>query len=642
MSIKQDDWRLSAWALNEHDALTDDDKQEIEAALQDNAELQQAVCELRAAAGLMKKTFAMDTLQTLSKQQRDKVLKNAAPKASLMVLFRPLAVAGIAIAVAMALLAPMTTSASKEADESMHLSLMEPPAIKNGDSYQYSSSDGSAHAYMSIAGEEHGVIIEKPEKNNYNAISDNGFKDLRIQGNDFSTFSIDVDTASYSDVRSHLQQYGRLPMRRSVRIEEMINYFDYHYAGPDTASAHPFRYHVESSICPWQTKHRLLRIGIQGKRIAKADRPATRLVFLLDVSGSMSNHNKLGLLKQAFSMLVKQLDERDQVAIVTYAGSSGLVLAPTSGDNKQTILDALNRLNAGGSTNGAGGIQQAYSIAQDMFKQDAENRVILATDGDFNVGISDQTSLVEFIKQKAQSGIFLNIHGYGMSNRQDGTMEAMSNNGNGTYAYIDNIREAQKVMVDDLTGSLVTIAKDVKIQCVFNPQHVAAWRLIGYENRLLKKEDFNNDTKDAGEIGAGHNVTAIYEIIPAGTALPKADVDPSPFIKQEVPAEAKQAINASPAWLQLRLRYKAPQGQTSMLLQEDVVIHERTFAETSSGFRWAASIAAFGMQLRQSPHKGDVTWSQILEMARKAKGPDQHGHRAECIRLIEMAQHLEQ
>ncbi len=486
--------------------------------------------------------------------------------------------------------------------------------------------------------------------NAYDKHSESNFKDPSIPGHDFSTFSIDVDTASYADVRAQLRNHNMLPHPQTVRIEEMINYFDYHYEAPTSLSNDAFRCHVASSQCPWQAAHRLLRIGIKGKELAPSERPASNLVFLIDSSGSMSHSNKMGLLKRSFKLLVNQLDERDTVSIVTYAGSSGIALAPCSADNKRQIINALNNLSAQGSTNGASGIQLAYQLAQAHYKEGGNNRIILATDGDFNVGMTGRHALLELIKSKAQLQICLSIHGYGMDNRQDGMLEEISNNGNGSYAFIDNLNEANKVMVKDLSGSLLCIAKDVKIQCVFNPHHVAAWRLIGYENRVLDAQDFKDDSKDAGDIGAGHNVTALYEIIPKGVALPTTNnVDPNPFITPDTAAKQATTSNSKPtdeqaaaAWLQLRIRYKEPDGFTSKELSQDFQVQDHSFASMDENFRWSASISAFGMLLTESTHKGLTTWPMLLEIARKSRGMDRYGYRAECIQLMECARDLQQ
>jgi len=424
-----------------------------------------------------------------------------------------------------------------------------------------------------------------------------------------------------------------MPPKGAVRIEEMINYFDYEYAGPGPRSEHPFAANVEIAECPWEPKHRLARIAIQGERLAADKRPQSNLVFLVDVSGSMDSPQKLPLLVQGLKLLVNKLDKRDKVAIVVYAGAAGQVLPPTAGDNHAAILAALDNLSAGGSTNGGAGIQLAYKIAEQNFVKQGVNRVILATDGDFNVGISDRGGLKALIEEKAKSKVFLSVLGFGSGNYRDGAMEELSNSGNGNYAYIDSIKEAQKVLVEQMGGTLVTIAKDVKIQMFFNPHKVLGYRLIGYANRRLNKQDFNDDKKDAGDIGAGHSVTALYEIIPANGALPGPRVDANPFVTKPAPA----GVNMN-ALFQVRLRYKMPDADTSTLIKANIVDHGEMFAGASKDYQWSAAVAAFGMLLRDSPHRGHTTYGSVLEIAGAAKGADKHGYRAEFLEIVKRAQ----
>ncbi len=465
----------------------------------------------------------------------------------------------------------------------------------------------------------------------------------RIQHNEFkraieehtSTLSIDVDTASYANVRRYLNG-GSLPPPDAVRIEEMINYFSYEYAPPQKTARHPFSAHVEIAACPWKPQHRLARIALKGKTMDQKERPPTNLVFLLDVSGSMSSADKLPLLVQSMKLLVARLGKNDKVAIVVYAGAAGLVLDSTTCDEKATINQALDRLKSGGSTAGAAGIQLAYDVAKKNFIKQGVNRVILATDGDFNVGISDRGGLTRLIEARAKTGVFLSILGFGTGNYKDATMEELSNRGNGNYAYIDTLKEGRKVLVEQLAGTLVTIAKDVKIQIFFNPKKVEAYRLIGYENRLLAKEDFNDDKKDAGEIGAGHAVTALYEIVPVGVEMPTLKVDPNPFVAKAKPSP----LADSDAWFRLRLRYKHPDGDDSTLMEKDVKDEGKQFDRSTADFQWASSVAAFGMVLRNSPHKGDANLKAILEIAKSSKGNDPHGYRAEFLELVERAMRL--
>ncbi len=466
----------------------------------------------------------------------------------------------------------------------------------------------------------------------YAAIVENPFK--AVMQEPVSTFSIDVDTASYANVRRFLTQ-NTLPPPGAVRLEEMINYFAYEYAQP--TGDDPFAVHVEVAQCPWQAKHRLVRIGIAGREMAVDQRPPSNLVFLIDVSGSMQDANKLALVKTGLRLLTEQLSENDRVAMVVYAGSSGQVLASTPGNQKETILAALDQLEAGGSTNGAGGIEQAYQVAVESFIKGGANRVILCTDGDFNVGVTDESQLVNLIEGKAKSGVFLSVLGFGMGNLKDATLEKLSDKGNGNYAYIDTEREARKVLVEQLSGTLVTIAKDVKLQLEFNPARASAYRLIGYENRLLAKEDFNDDTKDAGEIGAGHTVTALYEVIPAGEPTPTPEVDELEY--QVVPGPT-EAAKQSKDLLTLKLRYKQPDGDVSKLIKTRVADSDQKIGQASKDYQFAASVAAFGMLLRHSPHAAGMNFGAVLELAQPGLATDKEGYRAEFIELVKKAQEL--
>ncbi|MDB6150922.1 MAG: hypothetical protein JWQ44_2370 [Chthoniobacter sp.] len=492
----------------------------------------------------------------------------------------------------------------------------------------------------------------------YDAITDNAF--LSVRDNPLSTFSIDVDTASYSNVRRFLNQQ-QLPPKGAVRIEELINYFDYEYPQPEGDA--PFSATMEVATCPWKPEHRLVRIGLKGRELAHDKRPPSNLVFLVDVSGSMEPENKLPLVKKSLRLLVDQLSDNDTVSIAVYAGASGCVLDPTN--KKSEIRAALDKLESGGSTNGASGIRLAYELAEKSFIKEGANRVILLTDGDFNVGITNQSELVELIEKKAKSGVFLTVLGFGMGNLKDSTLEKLADKGNGNYGYIDTLLEGKKMLVDQMSGTLVTIAKDVKIQVEFNPAQVAGYRLIGYENRVLKKEDFNDDTKDAGEIGAGHTVTALYEVVPANAKLPglpgvdplkyqggaragervatqrgaedaQAKDDPAGRVSSDqAPSPAAKA--ASTEMLTLKLRYKAPQGDTSKLLEFPLTDDGKSYERSSKDFRFAAAVASFGMLLRDSPHKGAANWSSTLELAAEGKGADRSGYRAEFVGLVERA-----
>ncbi len=465
----------------------------------------------------------------------------------------------------------------------------------------------------------------------YDRIHHNPFR--RVGVDHTSTFSIDVDTASYANIRRFLREQGQLPPKDAVRIEEMLNYFPYAYEPPARESKAPFRAHVHVATCPWNPQRRLARIAIKGRIIPRAERPPANLVFLLDVSGSMRPANKLPLLKASMAELVRGLEDEDRVAIVVYAGAAGLVLPSTPGSEKETIQAALGQLDAGGSTNGGAGIELAYRIAANNFIEGGTNRVILATDGDFNVGVTNQGDLTRLIEKNAKTGVFLSALGFGTGNYQDSRLEAVTNIGNGNYAYIDSLREGRKVLVEEAAGTLITIAKDVKIQVFFNPDRVAGYRLIGYENRLLKTQDFNDDKKDAGEIGAGHAVTALYEIVPKGEAVPAPGSDPNPFIR----GVRKPDRETHPALFRLRLRYKQPDGARSTLLEEDVTDRGGDFENAGQEFRWAAAVAAFGMLLRDSEHKGNATWENVYETARNAVGADPGGYRKEFLDLVKRA-----
>ncbi len=459
----------------------------------------------------------------------------------------------------------------------------------------------------------------------YDGIEENIFHEALKKP--LSTFSIDVDAASYSNIRRFINN-GQRPPKDAVRIEEMINYFDYDYNQP--SSEHPFEVITEISTAPWNEKHKLVHVGLQGKRIPTENLPPSNLVFLIDVSGSMNDPNKLPLLKSSFKMLVEKLREQDHVAIVVYAGAAGLVLEPTSGAEKRTILDAIDRLEAGGSTAGGEGIKLAYAVAKEHFKKDGNNRIILATDGDFNIGESSNAAMERLIEEKRKSGIFLTVLGYGMGNYKDSKMEVLANKGNGNYAYIDNITEARKVLVNEFGGTLFTIAKDVKLQIEFNPTIVKAYRLIGYENRLLKDEDFNNDKKDAGELGAGHTVTALYEIIPVGVESEFFKVDDLKYQKTKIDPDAYK----SKELMTIKLRYKQPDKDVSKLIVHPLNDSNILLAKTSNNFRWSASVAAFGMLLRESEYVKDFTYDQVVQLAEGSRGHDKEGYRIEFINMV--------
>ncbi|HKR01478.1 MAG TPA: VWA domain-containing protein [Pyrinomonadaceae bacterium] len=465
----------------------------------------------------------------------------------------------------------------------------------------------------------------------YSHIDENPF--LEVARAPLSTFSIDVDTASYSNTRRFLKE-GQLPPKDAVRIEELINYFAYDY--PQPAGDAPFSVTAEVSEAPWNPAHRLVHIGLQGKRIPMESMPPANLVFLLDVSGSMNDPRKLPLVKSAMKMLAEQLTARDRVAMVVYAGSSGLVLPATPGDRKGEILSAIDRLEAGGSTNGGEGIQLAYRIAQENFIKGGVNRVILATDGDFNVGVTSEGELVRLIEEKRQGGVFLSVLGFGTGNVKDNMMEKLADKGNGNYAYIDSLGEARKVLGEQVGGTLFTIAKDVKIQVEFNPKQAAAYRLIGYENRLLRDQDFNDDTKDAGEIGAGHTVTALYEVVPFGQKYENPGVDP---LKYQEPVKPSEMANSSEL-MTVKLRYKEPDKDESKLVSVSLADAKNKLGAASENFKFASAVAAFGMLLRDSRYKSGASYNKVLELARSSTGADAQGYRAEFIQLVEAARTL--
>ncbi|MDD2338511.1 MAG: VWA domain-containing protein [Geobacteraceae bacterium] len=463
----------------------------------------------------------------------------------------------------------------------------------------------------------------------YDRVNENPF--LKVLNNPLSTFSIDVDTASYTNVRRFINS-GKLPPPDAVRIEEMINYFTYDY--PHPTGNMPFSFTTELTDTPWKQGNRLLLIGLQGVKIATDKLPPANLVFLVDVSGSMEQENKLPLLIQSFKLLVGQLRKQDTVAIVVYAGQAGLVLPATSGDHKKQILAALESLHAGGSTAGGEGIRLAYRIAGENFIKKGNNRVILATDGDFNVGASSDAEMERLIEEKRKDGVFLSVLGFGMGNYKDSKMQKLADRGNGNYAYIDNLPEARKVLVSQFGGTLLTIAKDVKLQVEFNPAKVKSYRLIGYEKRKLRPEDFADDTKDAGELGSGHTVTALYEIVPMDGVSPT---------RQELTYQTIQIKNGahiSSELATIRFRYKKSDGDTSREIVRKIAATPVARNQASENIRFAAAVAEWGMILRDSEHKASASYAQILGMARSAKGIDTQGYRAEFIRLVEMAELL--
>ncbi len=447
-----------------------------------------------------------------------------------------------------------------------------------------------------------------------------------------STFSIDVDTGAYANVRRFLNA-GQLPPQDAVRVEEMVNYFDYSYTPPASRDV-PFRVATEVAPAPWNPQALLMKIGIKGFDIPAAERPPANLVFLIDVSGSMQSPDKLPLLKNAFRLLTDQLTARDRVSMVVYAGSSGVVLEPTAGDQKQKIREAIDRLEAGGSTNGAEGIERAYQLAHDAQIKHGINRVVLATDGDFNVGVVNYEALVDMAERQRTSGVALTTLGFGTGNYNDQLLERLADAGNGNYAYVDTLSEARKVLVTELSSTLFTIAKDVKIQVEFNPAAVVEYRLIGYENRMLAREDFNNDKVDAGEIGAGHRVTALYEVVPVGKT---GRLEPLRYGQKP----AASAARASSELAFVRLRYKKPDADTSQLLEYPIAKSSvATLERLSPDFRFAASVAAFGQLLRGGKYVGNFGYDEVERLARGALDEDPQGYRREFLSLVKLADSL--
>lgn len=525
-------------------------------------------------------------------------------------------------------------------DETKKMVPAPPPSetLKDGEVFlkvEQMNGTTDQNAVMPPAIDKNQMIIEEKENFNtedYDNIVENKF--LAATQNPLSTFSIDVDEAAYSNVRRYLES-GSMPPAGAVRIEEMINYFDYNYPKPDNGD--PFTVNTEISDCPWNSQHKLVHIGLQGKEIPVDNLPASNMVFLVDVSGSMDEPNKLPLVQASMNMLVDQLREKDKVAIVVYAGNAGLVLPSTSGVNKVKIKEAIDNLEAGGSTAGGEGIKLAYKIAGENFIKNGNNRIILATDGDFNVGPSSDDELVRMVEKERKSGVFLSVLGYGMGNYKDNKMQQLADKGNGNHSYIDNINEARKVLVSEFGSTLFTIAKDVKIQIEFNPAKVQAYRLVGYENRMLASEDFNDDAKDAGELGSGHTVTALYEVIPVGV---KDDftklVDPLKYQSND-----KKIVSSNTNEIMtIKLRYKKPDEDISKLITHSVIDNHTEMVNTSDNFRFSAAVAEFGLLLRSSEYKQQSTYNQVISLAKAAKGNDDNGYRAEFIRLVQAATSL--
>ena len=467
----------------------------------------------------------------------------------------------------------------------------------------------------------------------YESFGENRFK--TVSKEPLSTFSLDVDAASYSNVRRMINQ-GVMPPSDAVRVEEMINYFDYQYETPSGNA--PIAIHSELTTCPWNTKHYLVKVGVKAKDIPTKELPASNFVFLIDVSGSMYGPTRLDLVKSSMKLLVNNLREEDRVAIVVYAGAAGQVLPSTSGSDKAKIMEAINNLTAGGSTAGGAGIKLAYQIAENNFIKDGNNRIVLCTDGDFNVGVSDNKELEKMIETKRQSGVFLTVLGYGMGNYKDSKMQVLAQKGNGNHAYIDNLQEANKVLVNEFGGTMHTVAKDVKIQIEFNPGNVTQYRLIGYESRLLQDEDFNDDIKDAGELGAGHTVTALYEIIPSGVESSFNQIDPLKYQQTEIQKVPAETVH-SDELLTVKLRYQGLDGGSSKKIEKTVMIKDAQKAP-STDFQFIMSAALFGQLLKKSPFVTKANYADVIELANKGTGNDPNGYRKEFVRLVKTVEQL--
>ena len=477
------------------------------------------------------------------------------------------------------------------------------------------------------------ILSSPPQQRNaetYKEIKENSF--VAVAQQPVTTFSADVDRAAYANVR-RIIGYGQIPPKDAVRIEEMVNYFDYDYPAPEEGSVSPLRVSPELAPAPWNPNHLLLRIGLQAKKIDLAQAPPSNIVFLIDVSGSMDEENKLPLLKSSFKMLLGQLRPDDKIAIVTYANGTKVALPSTSVKDKEKIIKVLDNLYASGGTSGGRGIQLAYEQAQKSFIKNGNNRIILATDGDFNIGINNTTDLEKFIEKQRESGIYMSVLGFGIGNYRDDMAETIADKGNGNYAYIDNITEAKKVLVNELSGTLFAVAKDVKLQLEFNPKYVKEYKLIGYENRMLANEDFTNDKKDAGEIGAGHTVTALYELVPSDGKVAQS----LRYQSQELNEKGKGNELGF-----LKIRYKDPKVKDakSVEITEPLVFNKKALKETTTDYRFAASVAEFGILLRDNSNKANATYDQVIELAEGAIGKDPEGYRKEFVRLVKSVKML--
>ncbi|MFC1672030.1 von Willebrand factor type A domain-containing protein [Planctomycetota bacterium] len=646
--MKIDQILLTAYALGE---LSDKRKQDVEEYLRDNEEARRYVEEIRDTAAVVEKELRkQDTpgltlaqKQLIKSESRKETAKKKSKRGRLVV------VRIVALAAMLLLVVWISTPSLLRSRQSADRARIEARMYRMNAMTSMDVSGPPKMMRRVVKGEPIPFVeeMEMDDKigedvdldggfntESYDTIVENPF--LEVIKNPLSTFSIDVDTASYSNMRRFLNR-GQRPPKGAVRIEELVNYFSYDYPQPDGDV--PFSVNVEIAACPWKLEHRLAKVGLKGKEIKTEKRPPANLVFLLDVSGSMNSPNKLPLVKQAMKMLVGRLAEKDTISIAVYAGASGLALPATSCEQKEKIVAALERLQPGGSTAGAAGIMLAYKVAVENFIKGGINRVVLCTDGDFNVGVTDNSSLVSLIEEKAKTGVFLSVLGFGMGNYKDSRMEKLADKGNGNYAYIDTEAEARKVLVEEMSGTLVTIAKDVKIQIEFNPSRIAGYRLIGYENRMLRKEDFNDDTKDAGEIGAGHTVTALYELIPFGTEVPSPKVDGLRYQKPESKVDLSETAMGGESFF-LKLRYKEPDGDKSKLIKVPVADTGKSYARASADYKFAASVASFGMILRDSKYKGTASYDAVLELAQEGVGKDEHGYRRAFVELVKKAKRI--
>jgi len=636
MTPNMDDPRWTAYALGE---LADTDRAELDRLLESSSEARAYLASLREAISLIETELAAAPSPALDDLQRRRI--QSAATTTTRSSRRRRWVAGSIAAAASALVVlgiGIVHNSTSDAELASGDRAEHEPAVGPG-YFKYQAQLGVELPNGSYATDA--ALVMARNKNQldsidlvhnteaYSKIDDNPFH--RTKQDPLSTFSADVDTASYSNIRRFLSD-GALPPKDAVRIEEMINYFAYSYPEPDRGE--PFSITTEVGPAPWDTSHRLVRIGLKTPSIDDAQVPARNLVFLIDTSGSMQDANKLPLLKQSLGLVVDHLRPQDRVSLVVYAGAAGLVLPPTS--DKETIRQALTRLEAGGSTNGGEGIQLAYDVAQKHLVKGGINRIILCSDGDMNVGITSEGDLSRLIEKERERGVFLTVLGFGMGNLKDSTMEKLADRGNGNYAYIDSLSEARKVLVKEAGATLVTVAKDVKLQVEFNPTTVAGYRLIGYENRVLANQDFNDDKKDAGDLGAGHTVTALYELVPAGVTVPSPDVDPLKYQSATTPAAVEGEL------MTIKARYKAPDSKTSKLLSRVVrsasVIGK--LSATSIDYRWASAIAGFGMLLRESPFRGNLSWQQVQTQAEGALGLDPDGYRKQALYLIQKASRL--